>query len=1264
MRKANYTSKDLSGYVTINPNANRTYLSAISTDGDLRIQVNAGSGVITVPEGVLWEPIITPIGRVIMESDAYVVIATESPKAVAGPEANTVLTVRTTAPAETFTLPFRDGFEYFCTVDWGDGTTDTIEIWNDAALTHEYAIAGDYDVTIRGLAESLYFWNTGAAQTQLIDVKQWGKTGWTACDYMFHNCGNCVFTAGPICDTSAVTTFSSMFWHCFAGNPDVSGFNTVSATNLGSFLQGCTLATPNMAGFITNNITNMGYMLEGCSIADVDISKFNISSLTNATDMMLNSAFSDANFDKFLLAAAAQEPSILNNVSFHAGSAQFTEVSSKVVLAGTHSWNFTDGGIVPTTDSTILTVQTTGSLETFQLPFRTGYAYNCIVDWGDGRESGITAWDDAELLHTYIAAGDYDVTISGLAETLFFNYGSQRLKLIDIKQWGQTGWTSAFRMFYGCSNLTAISAGPICDTRLVTTMQDMFGEAELTSIDITGFDTSLVEDMSGMFYWCLLLDIDISHFNIGALTTATNMLRDTAFSDANYDKFLLAAAAQEPNILDNVAFHAGTAKYTAIAARAVLGDDTGSIGHLWVITDDGIGAVVNNPATGAPDIYPQIAYEVGNLVFAVQGSVDDLDGMTTSVLSFQWYSEATPVGADNFIYTLEASDEGNRIRCEVTFNDDLGNPEGPLTSAWSVAVTAPGGTIYAKFTDVGRSGHTDYQVTETTDGSSYWPLDIYPTTGKHYCEFTQDASSNDNPWLGVAGSSSTTIYLGNHSSHVGLAPITGLVRNGGSDVATISSASVSDGTVFGILYDADAQTVEWFVNGVSLGSHTTTIAGASLTAGWGQGSTNSTYTISLNAGPGAFAHPENIPVGCSLGWGTNVPLKEAPAGYSHEFNADLGGFTFNRASEQTAIAEDGIIYTSVDDEPVYPGCANDGAGNWTPDAGFKGLLLEGERTNEFLYSEDFSSAISTSSSPWRKVDETTVTLEAAAVGPDGNTGSVYRHNTLDTFVGGVYQDVAASSNDGTISCFMRSGGVGRDQFRLRYGHFSNGLGPIETALSTWAVFNTSQSGQTSSLAGTRIDATEDSNYLATMWQAEHAPFASSYIKTTGAPVTRAATTCSQTLANMGLPDLTNDFTVQIVFELMADRDDYRDTVNSAICYLVGADPSSNYLRIDLGKTNSNLRVQKKYGGIVGAYVQENISTVSRGDLIELDIIVSSVDGVEVYLGGSLVSSDAAETDNFIAPLTECHLGSSDSNSNNHFMIIKSFSLEQGSHPPV
>ena len=80
----------------------------------------------------------------------------------------TILTVRTTGATETFQLPFRDGYAYDCTVDWGDGTVpDDITAWNDAALLHEYATADDYDITITGLAESLYFWNTGAAQTQL-----------------------------------------------------------------------------------------------------------------------------------------------------------------------------------------------------------------------------------------------------------------------------------------------------------------------------------------------------------------------------------------------------------------------------------------------------------------------------------------------------------------------------------------------------------------------------------------------------------------------------------------------------------------------------------------------------------------------------------------------------------------------------------------------------------------------------------------------------------------------------------------------------------------------------------------------------------------------------------------------------------------------------------------------------------------------------------------------------------------------------------------
>ena len=43
---------------------------------------------------------------------------------------------------------------YDFTVNWGDGSTGTVTAWNSAALTHTYALAGDYTITISGIYEA------------------------------------------------------------------------------------------------------------------------------------------------------------------------------------------------------------------------------------------------------------------------------------------------------------------------------------------------------------------------------------------------------------------------------------------------------------------------------------------------------------------------------------------------------------------------------------------------------------------------------------------------------------------------------------------------------------------------------------------------------------------------------------------------------------------------------------------------------------------------------------------------------------------------------------------------------------------------------------------------------------------------------------------------------------------------------------------------------------------------------------------------------
>ena len=92
----------------------------------------------------------------------------------------------------------------------------------------------------------------------------------------------------------------------------------------------------------------------------------------------------------------------------------------------------------------------------------------------------------------------------------------------------------------------------------------------------------------------------------------------------------------------------------------------------------------NNPATGAPGIAGTA--RIGETLTALTGGIGDVDGRSGASFAYRWLrvegETATAIsGATAGTYTLADDDEGNRVKVEVTFTDDLGSSEGPLESA-------------------------------------------------------------------------------------------------------------------------------------------------------------------------------------------------------------------------------------------------------------------------------------------------------------------------------------------------------------------------------------------------------------------------------------------------------------------------------------------------------------------------------------------------------------------------------------------------------
>ena len=114
-----------------------------------------------------------------------------------------------------------------------------------------------------------------------------------------------------------------------------------------------------------------------------------------------------------------------------------------------------------------------------KLPLVNTGSYVFNVDWGDTTTDYITAWNQTEVTHTYGSSGDYIVTITGTCTAWSFNNTGDRLKIMSVVSWGNTGFSNLVNGFYGCANLSSISGNFVY---YGTSLSQIFRNCSLTSI--------------------------------------------------------------------------------------------------------------------------------------------------------------------------------------------------------------------------------------------------------------------------------------------------------------------------------------------------------------------------------------------------------------------------------------------------------------------------------------------------------------------------------------------------------------------------------------------------------------------------------------------------------------------------------------------------------------------------------------------------------------------------------------------------------------
>ncbi len=225
----------------------------------------------------------------------------------------------------------------------------------------------------------------------------------------------------------------------------------------------------------------------------------------------------------------------------------------------------------------IITVQTDGpgisNDNQFILSTRNTATYDFQVDWGDGNiDFGVTG----DITHTYDEPGTYDIAISGQFPQASFNtVMSDRLKVMDIKQWGDIAWASFEGAFSGSSNMTMTAldspdlsnvssmynafAGTLSfngdvsnwDVSNVTDMRRVFIGAQSFNGDVSNWDVSNVTNMSGMFWMTSVFDGDISNWDVSNVTDMSQMFWNAINFNTDLSGWCVSNITTEPSQFDD-----------------------------------------------------------------------------------------------------------------------------------------------------------------------------------------------------------------------------------------------------------------------------------------------------------------------------------------------------------------------------------------------------------------------------------------------------------------------------------------------------------------------------------------------------------------------------------------------------------------------------------------------------------------------------------------------------------------------------------------
>ena len=432
------------------------------------------------------------------------------------------------------------------------------------------------------------------------DLSSWNVSNVTTMEFMF-NQALAFNSDISQWDVANVTNMADMFSGAIAFNQDISSWDVAKVTNFSSMFEDAEAFDQNLGGWNISNATSMSDFAERSGLTlqnydaillgwsllplqqELDISFFptQYSAAAEAARLILTDTFGWFVTDGGLLTLPdlqgqafnvqtndvasigilnsggkpdncvadalpdGLEAQVVDNTCAIVGTPTTAQAASEFTVTATNALGSDSALITLTIEEqtpfiTRWKTDNPGMSDDNQITIHTApsMTYNYRVEWGDG------SFDEnvsGEITHTYASPGEYTVSITGTFPQPFFKATfdatqTDSQKLLSVEQWGNRTWRSMSQAFFDCRNLT-INDTESPDLSQVTSMSNMFKNADNLSGNISNWDVSSVTTMNRMFEGADNFNLDVSSWNVSNVTNMDNMFRGTKFNHdiSNWD---------------------------------------------------------------------------------------------------------------------------------------------------------------------------------------------------------------------------------------------------------------------------------------------------------------------------------------------------------------------------------------------------------------------------------------------------------------------------------------------------------------------------------------------------------------------------------------------------------------------------------------------------------------------------------------------------------------------------------------------------------